>query len=79
MFPFCFVLWLSVVLTGPGQVAILVDDMIDTGTTLALAARSLKENGAARTYALVSHGTSALTSPTFSAVHKQQAFSQKRA
>ena len=65
MFPFCFVLWLSVVLTGPVQVAILVDDMIDTGTTLALAARSLKENGAARTYALVSHGTSALKSPTF--------------
>jgi len=39
-----------------GKVAILVDDMIDTGTTLALAARSLKENGASRTYALVSHG-----------------------
>ncbi len=38
--------------------AILVDDMIDTGTTLALAARSLKENGASRTYALVSHGGS---------------------
>jgi len=30
--------------------------MIDTGSTLALAARSLKENGASRTYALVSHG-----------------------
>ena len=30
--------------------------MIDTGTTLTLAARSLKENGALRTYALVSHG-----------------------
>ncbi|KAN0109826.1 hypothetical protein V8E52_008932 [Russula decolorans] len=39
-----------------GKVAILVDDMIDTGSTLALAARSLKENGASRTYALVSHG-----------------------
>ncbi|KAH9977422.1 phosphoribosyl pyrophosphokinase [Russula compacta] len=38
-----------------GKVAILVDDMIDTGSTLALAARSLKENGASRTYALVSH------------------------
>jgi ribose-phosphate pyrophosphokinase len=38
------------------KVAILVDDMIDTGTTLTLAARSLKENGALRTYALVSHG-----------------------
>jgi ribose-phosphate pyrophosphokinase len=35
-----------------------VDDMIDTGTTLTLAARSLKENGALRTYALVSHGES---------------------
>ncbi|KAI0291402.1 phosphoribosyl pyrophosphokinase [Russula brevipes] len=39
-----------------GKVAILVDDMIDTGKTLALAARSLKENGAYRTYALASHG-----------------------
>ncbi|KAI0263744.1 phosphoribosyl pyrophosphokinase [Gloeopeniophorella convolvens] len=39
-----------------GKVAILVDDMIDTGTTLSLAARSLKENGALRTIALVSHG-----------------------
>jgi ribose-phosphate pyrophosphokinase len=52
------VLWLSVILTGLVQVAILVDDMIDTGTTLGLAARSLNENGATRTYALVSHGTS---------------------
>lgn len=47
-----------VVLTFSMQVAILVDDMIDTGTTLTLAARSLKENGASRTYALVSHGAS---------------------
>ncbi|KAI9462543.1 phosphoribosyl pyrophosphokinase [Russula earlei] len=39
-----------------GKVAILVDDMIDTGSTLTLAARSLKENGASKTYALVSHG-----------------------
>jgi ribose-phosphate pyrophosphokinase len=37
-----------------------VDDMIDTGSTLALAARSLKENGASRTYALVSHGACSL-------------------
>ncbi len=37
--------------------------MIDTGTTLALAARSLKENGALRTYALVSHGASPRASP----------------
>ena len=39
-----------------GKVAILVDDMIDTGTTLALAARTLADNGAAKTYAIVSHG-----------------------
>ena len=30
--------------------------MIDSGKTLTLAARSLKENGVSRTYALVSHG-----------------------
>ena len=34
----------------------LVDDMIDTGTTLTLAAWSLKENGASRNYVLVSRG-----------------------
>ena len=39
--------------------------MIDTGTTLALAARSLKENGASKTYALVSHGGSFSTSCFF--------------
>ncbi|KAI0713627.1 phosphoribosyl pyrophosphokinase [Earliella scabrosa] len=38
------------------KVAILVDDMIDTGSTLALAARSLVDNGAKKVYALVSHG-----------------------
>ncbi|KAI0062033.1 phosphoribosyl pyrophosphokinase [Artomyces pyxidatus] len=38
------------------KVAILVDDMIDTGKTLTLAARSLKENGAKAVHALVSHG-----------------------
>ena len=38
------------------QVAILVDDMIDTGSTLTLAARTLHENGAKDIYALVSHG-----------------------
>jgi ribose-phosphate pyrophosphokinase len=42
-----------------------VDDMIDTGTTLALAARSLKENGASTTYALVSHGMSPLHLPLY--------------
>ena len=40
------------------QVAILVDDMIDTGHTLSLAALTLKEKGASRIHALVSHGTS---------------------
>ncbi|OBZ75551.1 Ribose-phosphate pyrophosphokinase 2 [Grifola frondosa] len=38
------------------KVAILVDDMIDTGSTLALAARSLIDNGAKKVYALISHG-----------------------
>ncbi|KAI0314503.1 phosphoribosyl pyrophosphokinase [Amylostereum chailletii] len=39
-----------------GKVAILVDDMIDTGNTLSMAARSLKDNGASAVHALVSHG-----------------------
>lgn len=38
------------------KVAILVDDMIDSGSTLALAAKSLKENGASKIYAVISHG-----------------------
>ncbi len=38
------------------QVAILVDDMIDTGKTLILAVRTLKEKGAKAVYAVVSHG-----------------------
>jgi ribose-phosphate pyrophosphokinase len=38
------------------QVTILVDDMIDTGHTLSLAARTLKEKGAKTIHALVSHG-----------------------
>ncbi|KZT36322.1 phosphoribosyl pyrophosphokinase [Sistotremastrum suecicum HHB10207 ss-3] len=38
-----------------GKTAILVDDMIDTGKTLTLATKSLKENGAAKVYVLVSH------------------------
>jgi len=38
------------------KVAILVDDMIDTGRTLAIAAKSLKEHGATSVYALISHG-----------------------
>ena len=36
--------------------AILVDDMIDTGKTLSLAVRTLHENGAKSIFALVSHG-----------------------
>jgi ribose-phosphate pyrophosphokinase len=38
------------------QVAILVDDMIDTGHTLTLAARTLHEKGAKTIYVLISHG-----------------------
>lgn len=41
---------------GLCQVAILLDDMIDTGTTLTLAARTLEENGARSVHALISHG-----------------------
>jgi ribose-phosphate pyrophosphokinase len=36
--------------------AILVDDMIDTGTTLGLAANVLAEKGARSIYAVISHG-----------------------
>ena len=39
------------------QVAILVDDMIDSGKTLQMATRALRENGAKSVYALISHGT----------------------
>ncbi|KAF8801405.1 phosphoribosyl pyrophosphokinase [Phlegmacium glaucopus] len=39
-----------------GKVAILVDDMIDTGSTLMLAARTLHEKGAKSVHALISHG-----------------------
>jgi ribose-phosphate pyrophosphokinase len=38
------------------QVAILVDDMIDSGSTLSLATMTLHERGAKTIYALVSHG-----------------------
>ena len=38
------------------KVAILVDDMIDTGKTLTLAAKSLHENGAKAIYCLITHG-----------------------
>lgn len=40
-----------------GKVAILVDDMIDTGHTVRLAAGVLRDNGASEVYALISHGT----------------------
>lgn len=40
-----------------GKVAILIDDMIDTGHTVRLAAGVLKEAGAKEVYALISHGT----------------------
>lgn len=38
------------------KVAILIDDMIDTGSTLGLAVPLLKANGASKVYALISHG-----------------------
>ncbi|KAG6823469.1 hypothetical protein H0H93_003609 [Arthromyces matolae] len=38
------------------KVAILVDDMVDTGNTLTLAARTLHEKGAKSVHALISHG-----------------------
>ncbi|KAF9009568.1 phosphoribosyltransferase-like protein [Cyathus striatus] len=38
------------------KVAILLDDMIDTGNTLSLAARTLVSAGAKSIYALISHG-----------------------
>ncbi|KAJ8095248.1 ribose phosphate diphosphokinase subunit prs4 [Marasmius tenuissimus] len=38
------------------KVAILVDDMIDTGKTLTLAAKTLHEKGARSVHALISHG-----------------------
>jgi len=39
-----------------GKVALLVDDMIDTGKTLSLATRTLYDKGAGMVYALISHG-----------------------
>ena len=41
-----------------GRVAILLDDMIDTGHTVGLAAGVLRDAGAKEVYALVSHGAS---------------------
>ena len=45
------------------KVAILVDDMIDTGTTVSLAAHALKDGGAKAIYCIISHGLSSNTSP----------------
>lgn len=39
-----------------GRVAVLVDDMIDTGHTVRLAAQVLRDAGAKEVYALISHG-----------------------
>lgn len=50
------VILLRFLMTCRNQVAILVDDMIDTGKTLILAVRTLKEKGAKAVYAVVSHG-----------------------
>lgn len=39
-----------------GRTAILIDDMVDTGHTVKLAAQVLKDAGAEEVYALISHG-----------------------
>jgi len=39
-----------------GKTAVIVDDMIDTGGTLAAAAKTVKEEGAAQVYAAATHG-----------------------
>ncbi|CAE6434537.1 unnamed protein product [Rhizoctonia solani] len=49
---------LSLLIAYAPQIAILVDDMIDTGRTVSLAARLLKEAGAKEIYVIVSHGKS---------------------
>jgi len=45
------------------KVAILIDDMADTGGTIKLATQTLVEKGVKEVYALVSHGASS-PSPT---------------
>ncbi|KAL7414824.1 putative ribose-phosphate pyrophosphokinase III [Mrakia frigida] len=45
-----------------GKVAILIDDLIDTGRTIGLAAQVLNENGAREVWALVAHGLLSSTS-----------------
>lgn len=39
-----------------GKTAILLDDMVDTGRTLALASKTLREAGAKRVFAVATHG-----------------------
>jgi ribose-phosphate pyrophosphokinase len=39
-----------------GKVAVIVDDMIDTGGTLAAAARTVMDEGAKQVYAVATHG-----------------------
>lgn len=39
-----------------GKVAIIVDDLIDTGSTVTRAARLLKDQGAIKVYAVITHG-----------------------
>jgi len=46
------------------KVAILIDDMCDTGGTIKLATRALLDKGVKEVYAVVSHG--ALPIPLFS-------------
>ncbi len=60
------------------QVAILVDDMIDTGKTLTLAAKTLREKGARSVHALISHGSLIPYSIRIEFIVLLQAFSQKR-
>lgn len=49
-----------------GHIAIIVDDMIDTGGTACKAAETLSENGATKIYMLASHGI--LSSPAVSRI-----------
>lgn len=44
------------------KVAILIDDMCDTGSTIRLATQTLMNSGAKAVYAVVSHGWSFLSS-----------------
>lgn len=52
------------------KVAILVDDIADTCGTLALAAKILKQHGAKRSVALVTHGF--LSGPAVSAIEDSE-------